>query len=209
MLSKIRIKLKNMSDGVSRVLLKVGIKPNVMTVIGLILSVYAAFLYFNASSAVGHIWLAAIVLAVSGFSDIIDGAMARLSNNVTAFGGFLDSVLDRYADSIVIFGIIFGTATNSSTLGISTIVWGIIAIFGSIIVSYTRAKADSLGVQLSGIGIAERPERILILIATSIFLRPDIGIFIIAILTNITVLQRGIHVYRKMKKEPKGSKANT
>jgi archaetidylinositol phosphate synthase len=195
------MKLKRKVDGalgaVARGLLRLGFTPNTLTVISLCLSIVAAYLYAQ-PAAFWYVWIAAIILFFSGFCDALDGAIARVGRRVTPFGGFLDSVVDRYSDAAVILGITLSNV-HGSVLGISNLLWGLLALIGAISVSYARAKAESLGIEMATIGLAERPERILILIVTSIILRPDFGLVAIAILANITVVQRGIHVYRKTK----------
>jgi len=134
----------------------------------------------------------------SGFCDTLDGVLARTYQQASVFGGFLDSMLDRYADSAVYIGIIIG--------GLCDPVIGLVAVAGSFMVSYSRAKAEAIGIKMESIGIAERPERIIILaVATlsAVFWLPamNLGIILLAVLSNFTVLQRGWHVYKTLKRE--------
>jgi archaetidylinositol phosphate synthase len=122
--------------------------------------------------------------------------LARLYQKITVFGGFLDSLLDRYADAIVYGAIIIG--------GLCDVLWGLIALTGSLLVSYSRARAEAAGIKMESIGLAERAERMIILAIASIiafFWQPQTamnwGIILLAILSNLTVLQRSIHVYGK------------
>ena len=142
--------------------------------------------------------LATLLLLLSGFCDALDGLLARLYQEATAFGGFLDSLLDRYADSAVYAGIILG--------GLCTIPWGLTALIGSLLVSYCRARAEAAGIKMESIGLAERAERIIILSIASItaicWLQAlNIGIILLAILSNLTVLQRSVYAYKKLKKQ--------
>jgi archaetidylinositol phosphate synthase len=128
----------------------------------------------------------------------LDGVLARLYGEITVFGGFLDSLLDRYADALVLSGIVFG--------GFCDVSWGLIAIIGALLVSYARARAEAAGVKMESIGLAERPERILILITASLVTLAWLealrwGIILLAFLTNATVLQRVIYFYRALKKK--------
>jgi archaetidylinositol phosphate synthase len=124
--------------------------------------------------------------------------LARNYQQATSFGGFLDSLLDRYADAIVFSGIIIG--------GLCDVSWGLAALAGSLLVSYSRARAEAAGIKMESVGLAERAERMLILAAVTaaaLFWLPSLrwGIILLAILSNFTVLQRGLHVYRWLKKE--------
>jgi len=139
---------------------RTGLTPNLFTLIGLAIGVVAAFLF-----AYGLQLWAGIVLLVCGFFDLIDGAVARVIGKATAFGGVLDSVVDRYVDFLIFTGIIYAF-TNGKIAEVGFLpgwVWGILAIFGSLMVSYTRAKAEAAGSGKLDVGIAERGERILIL----------------------------------------------
>jgi len=147
-----------------------------------------------------YILLATVLLLLSGFCDALDGVLARLYQETTAFGGFLDSLLDRYADAAVYAGIIVGGLCNPF--------WGLTALVGSLLVSYARARAEAGGIKTESVGLAERAERIIILAAASIaavFWQPttamNVGIILIAILSNLTVFQRGLYVYGRLKKK--------
>jgi len=176
----------------------IGLTPNIVSLIGLALALFSAFAY---AITPGHpllILLATILLLASGFCDALDGVIARIYEQTSAFGGFLDSLLDRYADAAVYAGVIIG--------GLCDPVWGLAALAGSIMVSYSRAKAEAAEIKMESIGVAERAERMLILSIASIaaiFWLPalNIGIILLAILSNFTVLQRGMHVYNSLKKK--------
>lgn len=197
MLLRFRKSFQSIQNKCASAFLRAGITPNSVTALSVILSLIAAVLYAISPESAFLLLLAGVVLFASGFLDAIDGALARMSNRASNLGSYLDSLLDRYSDSIVILGIAVGFS-SVSILGLNIVIWGIIATFGSIITSYTRAKAESLGVTIAGIGIAERPERIAILLISTVFLRPDIGLVIIAFVSNLTVAQRSIHVVRRL-----------
>lgn len=132
-------------------------------------------------------------MLASGFCDALDGALARIYGQTTIFGGFLDSLLDRYADAIVLCGIIFG--------GLCDPFVGLIAVIGSLLVSYTRARAEAAGVKMEAVGIAERAERLIVLVAASflsVAWREALGwgVIVLAVITNLTVLQRVVY-FRK------------
>jgi archaetidylinositol phosphate synthase len=141
--------------------------------------------------------MAVILLLLSGYCDILDGALARLCQKTTPFGGFLDSLLDRYADSAVYFGMVLG--------GLCTVPWGLAALIGSLLVSYSRARAEAAGIKVEGVGLAERAERLIIVAAASIaevFWEGslEVGVIMLAVLTNFTVLHRSLQVYKMLKK---------
>ena len=197
MLTKLKAKVQLAIATQAKAANKIGLTPNMISAFGIVLAFLAAIAYTR-----GHqnLLLAVILLLLSGYCDILDGAIARLCEKATPFGGFLDSLLDRYADSAVYAGIIFG--------GLCTIQLGLIALIGSLLVSYARARAEAADIKMETIGIAERAERIIILAAASIieiFLVNAIeaAIMILAILTNLTVLQRSIHAYKALKKREK------
>jgi archaetidylinositol phosphate synthase len=185
---------------------KIGLTPNKVSIIGFILAVASAGAYALAPS---HIWLlllATVLLLASGFCDALDGIIARTFQQVTVFGGFFDSVLDRYADAAIYAAIIIAGLSNSAWGPTWGAVWGLAALAGSLLVSYTRARAEAVGIKMESVGLAERAERMLILAAVSIlafFWLPALGygIFLLAILANFTVIQRAYHVYKELKKK--------
>jgi archaetidylinositol phosphate synthase len=135
-------------------------------------------------------------LLISGFCDALDGVLARLYEQETSFGGFLDSLFDRYGDAVIYIGMIIG--------GLCDVLWGLTALTGSLLVSYSRARAEAAGIKIESIGVAERAERMIILAAASIITiffsqALNIGIILIALLSHFTVLQRGFYVYIKQK----------
>ena len=176
----------------------IGLTPNIVSLMGLALALFSAFVYAVTQGQPLWILLATILLLASGFCDALDGVIARIYEQTSAFGGFLDSLMDRYADAAVYAGVIIG--------GLCDPVWGLAALAGSIMVSYSRAKAEAAEIKMESIGVAERAERMLILSIASIaaiFWLPalNIGIILLAILSNFTVLQRGMHVYNSLKKK--------
>ena len=201
MLTKLKKKVQAMLATEAKAAHKMGLTPNRISATGTILAFLSALAYTAWQTNTLYLLLATFLLLFSGFCDALDGVLARLYHETTAFGGFLDSLLDRYADAVVYAGIIVGGLCNAS--------WGLAALIGSLLVSYSRARAEATGIKMESIGLTERAERIIILAAasiTAIFWQPQTamtaGIIILAILSNLTVLQRGLHVYRKLKKKP-------
>jgi archaetidylinositol phosphate synthase len=186
---------------------KLGLTPNAVSAIGFILALAAASTYALASNHVWLLLLATVFLLASGFCDTLDGVIARTFQQVTVFGGFFDSVLDRYADAIIFAAIIIAGLSNFAVWGAFWgPVWGLAALAGSLLVSYSRARAEAAGIKMESVGIVERAERMLILAAVSIiafFWLPAFGygIALLAVLSNFTVIQRLVHVFRELKKK--------
>jgi archaetidylinositol phosphate synthase len=171
------------------------LSPNLITLLGLLASLAAAYFYLQATSQT--ILLGALLLIISGYFDVADGFVAKKKNATTKFGALLDSVTDRYADSAIIAALILSHLVEPAV--------GIIALIGFLLVSYVRARASSLGVEMATIGLAERAERLIILIVASLIagtIGPlgvmDLAVILLAILTHFTVLQRMIYAWRKL-----------
>ncbi len=182
----------------------VGLTPNRVSTMGIICALLSALLYWNSQFHQPTIIVATIFLLASGFFDALDGAIARIYGEATTFGGFLDSMLDRYADAVVFCGIILGGLCDP--IGPVGPVAGFTALTGSLLVSYARARAEAAGVKMEAVGFAERAERIIILAVASLLgvvWREALGwgIIILAILTNLTVLQRVVYFRKSKKKE--------
>lgn len=205
MLTRLKQKVQQALAAEARAAHRIGLTPNMITGTGMLLAFLSAFAYAEWQnpewqSSTFFLLLAFVLLLLSGFCDALDGIVARLYGQATVFGGFLDSVLDRYADAAVYFGIIVG--------GLCNVLWGLIAIVGSLLVSYSRARAEAAGIKMESVGLAERAERIIILLAATliaVFWQPstvmNVGVILLAILSNFTVLQRGLYVYGKSKKK--------
>jgi archaetidylinositol phosphate synthase len=198
MLTKLKKKVQQLLSTEARIVHRVGLTPNMISVLGIVLSVLAAVAYAMGLGQPILLLVAVFLLLASGFFDTLDGVLARNFQQATVFGGFFDSLLDRYADAIVYSGIIIG--------GLCDVSWGLAALAGSMLVSYSRARAEAAGIKMESVGLAERAERMLILAVASIaafFWLPALnwGIIILAVLSNFTVLQRGLHAYRWLKKK--------
>jgi archaetidylinositol phosphate synthase len=201
MLTRLKQKVQSILATEAKVAHGIGLTPNMITVIGALLAFLSAFVYAEWQRNTFLLLLATVLLLLSGFCDALDGVVARLYQEVTVFGGFLDSLLDRYADAAVYVGIGFG--------GLCSLYWGLAAaIIGSLLVSYSRARAEAAGMKMETIGLAERAERMLILATASlvsVFSQPttvmNAAIILLAVLTNLTVVQRSLYVYSKSKKK--------
>ncbi len=177
----LRKKFQKILITVSSFLLKVGLTPNLITILGLLGNIGAALFISKGKFIIGGI----IALAVGTF-DAIDGTMARLSGEPSKFGCLLDSLIDRYSEMTLLLGILVYFSSINNNTGIILVY---LALCGSFLVSYIRARAEGLGVDVRK-GILTRIERLLILVISLLFRQPLMGVLIIALLGNFTALQR-------------------
>lgn len=188
---------------------KLGFTPNRISIIGFILAFASAIAYAVTTAEMAWLLLVAtLLLLASGFCDTMDGIVARTYKQATDFGGFFDSVLDRYADAAAYAGILIAGLSNAAWGPFWGPIWGLAALAGSMMVSYARARAEASGIKMESVGFAERAERMLILAVAGIIgylWLPALGfgIAILAILANLTVVQRALHVYLQLKKDKK------
>ena len=178
----------------------IGLTPNHVSAVGMLFAISSALAYWNWQLHQILLVVAPISLLISGFCDALDGALARIYGETTTFGGFLDSLLDRYADAFVLCGIILG--------GLCHPFWGLTALTGSLLVSYVRARAEAKEIKMEAVGITERAERILIIVIASflsvVWLEAlSWGVIVLAVLANLTVLQRVIHFYKASQQKEK------
>ena len=172
-----------------------GVPPTAVTVAGLLFSVLAAF-----SIGTGHFPRAALLLVVAGICDMIDGAAARAGNRVSARGAFLDSTIDRYSDAVVLLGAMhFYLVRSPEAPEVLTAGITLVALAGSMLTSYTRARAEAIG-QDCRVGIAERSERMILLILGALFghdvLR--VALWLLAIVSHVTAIQRVRHILTRV-----------
>jgi phosphatidylglycerophosphate synthase len=177
---------------IARVVSRTGISPNGITVIGFLLMVGVGLILSQ-----GYLRLAGVLLIVAALFDALDGALARLQDRVTPFGAFFDSTMDRYAEAAVFLGVlVYFLRQGASTEVILTY----IAIIGSLMVSYTRARGEGLGVSIRG-GLLSRLERMVILVLFLLLNQLAIALWILAPLTNLTALQRIWLTWRAMRED--------
>jgi len=172
------------------------LNPNHFTTIGLIISVYAAYLFGS-----GNLRWGGILMLLGGIFDIIDGRVARATNRVTKFGALYDSTLDRYSEVMIFFGLAYYFVTVPWRIGeinvsLVTAVAVCVAIGGSIMTSYVRARAEGLGLECK-VGVMQRPERVLFIAFGAVIheVALVIAIFLVASFSNITAIQRLYHVW--------------
>jgi CDP-diacylglycerol--glycerol-3-phosphate 3-phosphatidyltransferase len=201
---------------VGNLLVRAGVHPNVLSVTGLVLSLIAALIY-----STGAFFWGACVVTLAGICDTLDGQLARETGKESTFGAFFDSTLDRYSDLFILIGLAWHFAGGTALIfgkgpGIDTfhspvaVLFIILAAAGSFMVSYTRARAEALGLNCD-VGLMQRPERITVLaVGTALGVIPVIGgvlvkstLLILAILTNLTAIQRILYIRSQFFKESK------
>jgi CDP-diacylglycerol---glycerol-3-phosphate 3-phosphatidyltransferase len=164
--------------------------PNFFTLMGLFATLVASLLILN-----GFWFLAGLAIILSGLFDLFDGVVARKLGKVTAFGGFLDSVLDRYSDLLLLLAILIHYLKKEDP---GLVILTSIVSMGTILIPYVRAKAEALQVPCT-IGLMERAERIVLLSIGTLFQWMEPVLWILAILTHFTVLQRIYYVWKKLR----------
>lgn len=173
------------------------ISPNVLTFMGLVINIIAAVLfgYATAENQARMFFYAGLVIIGAGFFDLVDGRVARATNQVTRFGAFFDSVVDRYSDVALFFGLLVYYARANRFFYLVLVA---VVMMGSVMVSYTRARAESL-IGTCKVGFMERPERLVLVIIGAVFNRMAPVLWVIAVLSNITVAHRIYYTYQKTK----------
>ncbi len=175
-------------DRIVGALAAIGINPNLLTFFGLLVNFWAAVLF-----ALGQFRTAAAVIFLAGFLDMLDGQVARRRNRVTAFGAFFDSTLDRYSDMALYMGLLVYYAVIGRS---SYVILAAVATAGSVMVSYSRARAESL-IPTCKVGFMERPERLVLLIIGGTFNRMAPVLWVISVLSTITVIHRILYTWQE------------
>ena len=180
----------NLTKPLIKILIKLDVNPNSVSVIGVVVTLFAAVAF-----VMGHLRLGGFLILFGGFFDVIDGALARSCGKATRFGALFDSTMDRYAEFIMFFGIVAHLISVRDYLSSIAI---FLALVGSLMVSYTRARAEGLGFD-ANIGLMQRPERILF-IGLGALIHPvalKFSIWLIAVFANYTAAQRIRYVYKQ------------
>lgn len=175
-------------DGFGFLVAKAGLPPVAWTALGVICAAGSAFFY--SGLYVMNAFLGGLLLLISGLLDVVDGAVARATGASSASGSFIDSTLDRVSEVLVYAGIAIGALANAWIV--------LLALSFSLLVSYVRAKAESVGVQLAGVGLGERAERIVVLAVLSMAGLVEYGVAAVAVLAGATFLQRFVAVARAL-----------
>ncbi|MGD0497169.1 MAG: CDP-alcohol phosphatidyltransferase family protein [Bryobacteraceae bacterium] len=167
------------------------IHPDALTFIGLLINIWAAWLF-----AMGSFRWAGVVVLGAGLFDMVDGRVARATSQVTRFGGFFDSVLDRYSDLALYFGLLVYYASINRFF---YIVLTALAMTGSVMISYTRARAENV-IPKCKVGFLERPERVVLIILGALANRMAAVLWVIAVLSNLTVVHRMIFTWQECRR---------
>ncbi len=178
-------------EGIVRAFAASRIHPNLLTFIGSAINGVAAYLLAN-----DYFRWAGVTVILAGIFDLTDGRVARHTGRVTPFGGFFDSVMDRYSDLVLLIGLLvyYGRVNR---FGYVTLV--AVAMIGSVMVSYTRARAENL-IPSCKVGFLERPERVVLLIIGALGDRMEAVLWVIAVLSNLTVIHRVVHTWQETRR---------
>jgi CDP-diacylglycerol--glycerol-3-phosphate 3-phosphatidyltransferase len=188
---EIKRRSRTLAESPALFLGRLGFTPNALTIVGSLLTAAVGLLI-----AQGWFLAAGICLWLFSATDTLDGALARATNRVSVFGAFLDSVCDRYAEAAVFFGLVWWYQSTANSPGVAL---AYVAVIGSLMVSYARARAEGVGLQAAEVGWFQRPERIITL-GLGLLITPFVPeallvvLAVLAILTSVTVAQRVRHV---------------
>lgn len=180
--------LRSLLEPLVRALTALRVRPDTLTALGWVFSTAAAVLF-----GTGYIKLAGGVVLLAGLFDVLDGAVARQTNQMSAFGAFLDSTLDRFSESAVFVGILFFYATSGAPYEV--LLAGAAMSF-SLLTSYARARAEGLGIECK-VGLVERPERVFLIAGSSLLGFLTVGVGLVAAGALITTVQRVLYVRRR------------
>lgn len=172
---------------VGLVLARTNLSPNAFTIIGFVFNIIVALVI-----ASGNLVLGGVLALLAGGFDLLDGAVARATNQVTRFGGFLDSTLDRYSEAAVYLGLLVYLLRFEPNQTAIFLVFA--TLLGSLMVSYTRARAEAADLR-ADVGFVPRAERVILLALFLVLQKPVWALWILAVLTNLTALQRIVHVW--------------
>jgi CDP-diacylglycerol--glycerol-3-phosphate 3-phosphatidyltransferase len=183
---------KNVLEPGAAVLVRWGLKPNTMTIIGLVGNAVGA--YFLAR---GQMSLGGLLILLMGPFDALDGAMARVLGQPTKFGAFVDSVTDRWSEMLIFLGLLYYYLQQQNVLACVLV---FAATMGSVMVSYTKSRAETLGFDCN-VGILTRMERYLVMGPALLLNWPMVALWVIAVLANITALQRALYVRQQARRK--------
>lgn len=203
----LRKTFRGVLEAVARFFNRLGVTPNQLTLIGLVLQGIVAVVI-----AAGYLQLAGILLIFFSIFDAFDGTLARMTGQASRFGAFFDATIDRYAESIVLFGLLVYYSGQPDSTTQTLLIY--VAIVGSLLVSYTRAKAESLDIPCKE-GILTRAERVVLLVVglllgtwQPIAALPDaltVVLWLLAILSNVTAVQRVLAVRKTVREQDAAS----
>jgi CDP-diacylglycerol--glycerol-3-phosphate 3-phosphatidyltransferase len=186
-----RRRFKGVLDPVGAALIRLGLTPNALTGLGFALSLAGAFFLSQ-----GQMPLGGVLILIAGPFDALDGTMARLLGQPTKFGAFVDSVTDRWSEMLIFLGLLYHYLQQGDSLACILV---FAATMGSVMVSYTKARAEALGFDCN-VGVLTRMERYLVLGPGLVLNLPLVALWIIAVLANVTALQRALYVRRQARR---------
>ncbi len=188
---KIGDTLGRVLDSIVRGFAASGVNPNFLTFIGFGINLMAAYLF-----AYGYFRWAGLTIILAGVFDMTDGRVARLEGRVTPFGGFYDSVMDRYSDLCLLIGLVNYYGRINRFQYVTHVA---VAMIGSVMVSYSRARAENV-IPSCKVGFLERPERVVLIIIGALSDRMAPVLWLIAVLSNVTVIHRIIYTRQESRK---------
>jgi len=194
-LNKFRKSLEPILEKIGVLFSSTGLSPNTLSLIGFLITIISSIIFgvntLQLDLTINFSAIGSLVLLVGGFFDVIDGSVAKVTKKISRKGSFLDSTLDKISETIIFLGIAIG--------GLANPILCLLAVSSSLLVSYTRSRAETLGIDLSGVGFGERAERILILAMMGLLPFPyslEYGVIIIIVISIITIIQR---IYKALK----------
>lgn len=191
MLNNLRGILQPTLEKIGKAFASTGLSPNFWTVVGLVFALVAALVY-GLGLEFGLI-IGGILLLVSGFFDMVDGQVARVTGKTSQKGSYLDSMFDKIAEVAIFLGLLIGGYADPYLV--------MLAITLSLLVSYARAKSDALNIKLQGVGIGERAERLLVIAIIGIIGYMEPAVIIVVIIAGITLVQRMIVTAKNIKEK--------
>jgi CDP-diacylglycerol--glycerol-3-phosphate 3-phosphatidyltransferase len=187
---------KGILDPLAAFLIRLGLKPNTMTLAGLGINIAGAILLSQGKMTAGG-----LLVLLAGPFDGLDGTMARQLGQPSKFGAFVDSVTDRWSEMFIFLGLLYYYLRLNSPESALACILVFVATMGSVMVSYTKARAEALGFDCN-VGVLTRMERYLVLAPLLILGQPYIALWIIAVLANVTALQRALYVRQQAHRKP-------
>jgi archaetidylinositol phosphate synthase len=191
MLNNLRNTLQPILEKIGKIFASTGLSPNFWTLIGLVFALVSALVY-GLSIEFGLI-IGGILLLVSGFFDMVDGQVARVTGKTSQKGSYLDSMFDKIAEVAIFLGLLVGGYAEPYLI--------LLAITLSLLVSYARAKSDALNIKLQGVGIGERAERLLVIAIIGIIGYMEPAVIIVVVIAGITLVQRMVVTAKNIKEK--------
>ena len=189
MLNKFRKRLQPILEKIGLLFSSTGLSPNTFSLIGFVITIISAIIFgintLKLDPTINFSAIGSLLLLAGGFFDVVDGSVAKITKTTSRKGAFIDSTLDKISETIIFLGIAIGELANP--------ILCLVAVSSSLLVSYTRSRAETLGIDLSGVGFGERAERILILAVMGLLPFShslEYGVIIVIGISIITVIQR-------------------